>query len=108
MKERSFGAYLYHVIRMKSMTQKEAAELLHISPQALNNYIQNKRYPDMETMVHILKVFHLDANRVFQLEKVDISSALSIDEMHFIQMYRSLDLSQQEFVLKMMKELPRK
>lgn len=108
MRERSFGAYLYHVIRMKNMTQKEAAKLLHISPQTLNNYILDKRYPDMEMMIHILKVFHLDANRVFQLEKEDASCALSIDEMQLIQLYRSLDLSHQKFVLNVMKVIPKK
>lgn len=108
MKEQSFGEYLHQVIRIRNMTQKEAAERLHISPQALNNYIQNKRLPDMDTLTRILKVFHLDANRVFHLEDDHGSYALNKDEIHLIQMYRSLDFSHRKFVLSMLGQLPRR
>lgn len=108
MKELNFGAYLHQVIRMRNMTQKEAAERLHISPQTLNNYIQNKRLPDMDTLIHILRVFHLDANRIFQLEKGQDFATLDEDEIRLIRMYRSLDLYHREFVLNMLGQMPRR
>ena len=53
MKKKGFGEYLNQQIHMRNMTQKEVAELLHVSPQTVNNYVLNKRVPDLDMIIQM-------------------------------------------------------
>lgn len=103
--KKTFGNYLKTVILKNNLTQKEAANLLHVSPQALSNYILDKRMPDMKTMIHIFEVFHLDANQVFQLTGKTV--LLNSQEYELIHQFRKLDPQHKEFIAHMLLEIPK-
>lgn len=96
--EFSFGDYLKQTILLSNLSQRQAAKLLHISPQAFHNYIANKRIPDMKTMAHIMQFFHMDANRVFHIQHHHDICQLSEDEIALIQKYRILKTQYQAMV----------
>lgn len=101
---KTFGYYLKMAILKNNLTQKEAAARLHLSPQALSNYILDKRIPDMETMIHILQVFHMDANLIFQIKGK--SMLLDEKESALITRFRTLEEDQKAFVIRILDMIP--
>lgn len=101
----TFIDYLNQAIKRRNLTQKEAAKLIHISPQTLSNYLLHKRTPDLKTMIHIMQVFHMDANRIFQLTPDENAMILEEAERNLIMRYRSLpshvQITLQEIVKKL-------
>lgn len=104
--EMTFGEFLLQAIQLRNLTQKEAARQLNISPQALNNYILNKRTPDLHTLVHILEVFSLTAEVLFPHDQHDVNETLTAEEKELLQVFRQLKPKQRQFILHMLKELP--
>lgn len=104
--EQSFGVYLAKVLRYHNLNQKQAAMMLHISPQSLNNYILDKRLPDMNTMKHIIKYFHIDANHLFYETKDLEFSQLGFDEIELLNLYRQLDEKHKHYVIAVIKNIP--
>ncbi len=104
--ETTFGEYLLAAIQMRNLSQKEAARILNLSPQTLNNYILNKRTPDLYTLSHILEVFPLEADSFFSHHK-NAHHACTQDEVELLRIYRELDPRQRKFILLMLKELPK-
>lgn len=73
----NIGPIIKEAIEMKNMTQKEAAKLLHISPQVLSMYINNRRTPDLECVISMINVFEMDLKMLARL--ADILSLKSKD-----------------------------
>lgn len=105
--ELTFGEYLSKVLHYHNLSQKQAAALLHITPQTLSNYILNKRIPDMNTLRHIIRYFHIDANQLFHGSKSIGIANLSHDELELLGVYRDLDERYKEFVLTVIKNIPK-
>lgn len=104
--ELSFGEYLSKVLCYHNLTQKQAAALLHISPQALSNYILDKRVPSMETVCHIVRYFHIDANQLFYGSTHIGIQSLTYDELEMLKRYRRLDQKHKSYALAMIKNIP--
>lgn len=104
--ELTFGEYLSKVLHYHNLSQKQAAMLLHISPQTLSNYILDKRIPDMNTLRHIIRYFHIDANQLFYGSKnIDIP-CLTNDELKLLGMYRQFDEKYKRYVFAVVKNIP--
>lgn len=104
--ELTFGEYLSKVLNYHNLNQKQAASLLHISPQSLSNYILDKRMPDMNTICHIVRYFHIDANQLFYgSTNIDIQS-LTDDEVELLKNYRQLDQKHKSYALAVIKNIP--
>ncbi|MCI8541472.1 MAG: helix-turn-helix transcriptional regulator [Erysipelotrichaceae bacterium] len=100
MKKKGFGEYLNQQIHMRNMTQKEVAELLHVSPQTVNNYVLNKRVPDLDMIIQIIDLFHMDINKVFHLsKKAHTILPLSKSETKLIRFFRIMDKKSQQYFL---------
>lgn len=63
----NIGPIIKEAIAMKNMTQKEAAEMLHISPQVLSMYVNNRRTPDLECFISMINVFEIDLKMLVRL-----------------------------------------
>lgn len=105
--EHTFGECLLQAIQSRNLTQKEAAKKLSISPQALNNYILNKRTPDLHTLSHILDVFSLTLDEFFHQDKIHPHRCHTDEEIELLHVFRQMNPRQQEFILLMLKELPK-
>lgn len=102
----TFGECLLEAIQLRRLSQKEAAKMLNLSPQTLNNYILNKRTPDLHTLSHILEVFPMDS-KVFLAHDKKSDHACTQDEIELLRIYRSMKPSQRKFILLMLKEMPK-
>lgn len=91
-----FGEILKELLEQHSMSQKELAHILNITPAALGNYIHNTREPDYKILLRIAEYF--DVSTDFLLQHTSPSS-LSHDEELLLHIFRSLTPEQKEFYL---------
>lgn len=95
------GDIIKELLDMHSMTQRQLAEALDLSPSALGNYIQGTREPDYSTLIRIADHFHVTTD--FLLDHTvtatasDKKSARREEQM--LHIFRSLTNDQQEFYL---------
>lgn len=106
--KKQLGDMIRSAIDMKDMSQKEAAEALNISPQALSSYIRNTRSPDIETLRHIMQFFNMDANVTLQLH-TNLKAKMMMDykEEILIRNFRDLDEEHQNFALFILQNMPK-
>lgn len=97
----NLGEYLRFAIQRKDKTQKEIASTLYIAPQTLNGYLQNRRYPDYQTMVKIINELELDANYIFQNKR----KAESFFMNQFLFYFKRLKPSQKQDIYNMVREM---
>lgn len=55
----NIGSKLRYLIEEANITQRQLADALHISPSALNGYINQGKEPDYATLVRIADYFIL-------------------------------------------------
>lgn len=48
----------------KNMTQKDLAEFLNVTPQAVSKWERNKSYPDLDTLVKLSNYFQLSTDKL--------------------------------------------
>lgn len=48
----------------KKMTQKELAEFLNVTPQAVSKWERNKSYPDLDTLVKLSQYFQISTDKI--------------------------------------------
>lgn len=48
----------------KKMTQKELAEFLNVTPQAVSKWERNKSYPDLDTLVKLSQYFKISTDKI--------------------------------------------
>lgn len=59
------GKIIKSAIKRRKMTQKQVAKKIHISPQALSNYVTDKRMPDLECFFNLVDLLELEEYFMF-------------------------------------------
>ena len=93
----SLGENLRDILELHSLTQKELAAKLAITPSALGNYIQGTREPDYSTLIKIADYFHVTTD--FLLGHKVKEDTLTHNEELLLHLFRTLNREQQEFYL---------
>ena len=95
------GDIMKELLELHSMTQKQLAEALDLSPSALGNYIQGTLEPDYHTLIRIADHFHVTTD--FLLDHTVNTAASDKRGAHreeqLLHIFRSLTNDQQEFYL---------
>lgn len=99
----NFGETLQKALDRRNLSQVKAANMLHISPQAISSYIRNKRFPDIETFRYILETFQLDANNVLHIKLVQPRECLTEIEQRMLHVFREIDFTKQELFISILK-----
>ena len=60
MDKRRFGTFINLLRKEKGLTQKELAELLHVTDKAVSRWETGKSYPDIEVLQQIAEYFDSD------------------------------------------------
>ena len=68
--KKKFGEFIYELRKEKGMTQKELAEQLHVTKQAISKWECGISYPDVEMFECLVKVFGISVYELFNAEKV--------------------------------------
>lgn len=62
-----FGRIFQIALERSGYSQKTAAELLHVTPQTINSYLNGRSIPNIETFSAMMKYFGIDMLQVFDL-----------------------------------------
>jgi transcriptional regulator with XRE-family HTH domain len=90
------GKQLANRVRELGLSQAEAARKCGLSEKRFNNYVNDGREPDFETLLHICDQLQITPNRLFSY----LSSAddISGDERQLLTVYRGLSVDNRSAV----------
>ena len=64
---KQFGDRLAELRSDQSMTQKQLAGMLYVSPGTISNYENNVYYPDVEKLIALADLFHVTTDYLLGL-----------------------------------------
>lgn len=96
----NIGSRLRYLIEEEDMTQKQLAQELHISPSALNGYINKGKEPDYHTLTLLASYFHTSTDYLLGVSNIRAhsSAALTESEGELLGIYRSVSHPMQEMI----------
>lgn len=78
-----FDVFLCELRKEKNLTQKELAELIHVSPSTVSKWEKGIARPNIALYEHLAKVLNVSSLELFYCKRgVDTSPALCLDEMN--------------------------
>ena len=92
----AFGDILRVLLSEKGITQKDLASVLNIVPSTLENYIQNSREPDFETLKQIADYFSVSIDYLLEHPS---GKADTVDEENLLCIYRTMTDEQKDIFL---------
>lgn len=96
-----FSSRLEKLLTEQGISQRKLASDLHLSPNTVNGYIKNRRFPDCETLVQIAD--YLGTNVDYLLGNTNLrvypQLPLSEKELFLLNHYRSLDSMYQDMLI---------
>ena len=63
MERKSIGTLIAALRRANGMTQKDLAEMLHVSDKAVSRWERDESMPDLAVLPQIADVFQIDSGR---------------------------------------------
>lgn len=94
------GTRIQELMTEKGITQRKLAADLHLNPNTVNGYIQNRRMPDCDTIVKI--AIYLDTNIDYLLGITNLKHfpelSLSREECILLDNYRSMSIEHREIL----------
>lgn len=83
-----FGEKLRSLRLERKMTQQELADRLDLVKGSISAYEQSKKYPSIEVLIKICKVFNVSADYLLGLSEDDFltKSSLTDEQMYLIRM----------------------
>lgn len=70
------GAKIKELRVAKKMSQKELAEFLNVTPQAVSKWERNKSYPDLDTLLKLSEYFQISTDKLLGNAKPSFLEAL--------------------------------
>lgn len=65
---KQFTANLRKFLKASGLNQKELGELIHISPQAMSQYVLGKRDVPTHTLIRLAKILNISADKLLGIE----------------------------------------
>lgn len=91
-----FGDILRELLEEHDISQKQAAEELHLAASTLGNYVRNIREPDYDTLKSIADYFNVSIDYLLDHHQ---SADTTHHDDRLLQLFRSLSKSEREFFL---------
>lgn len=70
------GPKIKELREAKKISQKELAEFLHVTPQAVSKWENSKSYPDLDTLLQLSRYFHISTDKLLGNSKPSFFAAL--------------------------------
>lgn len=93
------GDVIRELLDVHSMTQRQLAQSLDLSPSALGNYIQGTREPDYGTLIRIADFFRVTTDYLLSHSVEEVGRENFHREELLLTIFRSLTEDQQNFYL---------
>lgn len=101
----NIGSKLRYLIEEANITQRQLADALHISPSALNGYINQGKEPDYATLVRIADYFHTSTDYLLGHSNIRNASLTHLNscEGELLSIYHTLSSYNQQLFLEELK-----
>ena len=105
----NIGSKLRYLIEEANITQRQLADALHISPSALNGYINQGKEPDYATLVRIADYFHTSTDYLLGHSNIRNASLTHLNscEGELLSIYQTLSSYTQQLFLEELKAVDR-
>ncbi len=91
-----FGTFINLLRKEKGLTQKELAELLHVTDKAVSRWETGKSYPDIEVMQELAEYFDVTVNELLQGERIAEEKIKTISDRNIISVFKRLKHDKQK------------
>lgn len=97
----NIGARIRYLLEEAGMTQRELANILHISASTLNGYIKQGKEPDFDMLIRLANYFNTTTDYLLGRANLRTSpdQPISTEEGRLLGIYRLLPPQQKEIVL---------
>lgn len=97
----NIGTRITYLLEETEMTQKELAEILHISPSTLNGYIKKGKEPDYDMLIRLANYFNTTTDYLLGRSNMRTATEqpISFSEGVLLGLYRQLPDPQQQIVM---------
>lgn len=94
------GTRIQELLEERNLTQREMGEILHLEPNTINGYVNNRRFPDFETASHIAMYFNTSLDYLVGISNIRHNSeaVLTLEEAALLDSFRMLDKNHQCFL----------
>ncbi len=89
------GDVIANQIELCDLKQKDVAKALGIPYSTFNNYVCNKRLPDLETTFKICKYLKININKIYDTDNNE-TYPINKKEAHLLKLYRKVDSNFQD------------
>lgn len=107
----SIGTQIKKARLSQNLTQKQLADLIGVTKNAVTNYERDTSSPKEPILFELLKVLHIDANYLFQdymMDSVVFTRTISEEEAYLLDAYSAADPTYREVALKILLDNPAK
>lgn len=107
----SIGSQIKKARLANSLTQKELADLIGVTKNAVTNYERDTSSPKEPILFELMKVLHIDANYIFQdymNGSVSITRTVTTEEADLLDAYEDADPAYRGIALKILRDNPAK
>ena len=107
----SIGSQIKKARLANSLTQKELADLIGVTKNAVTNYERDTSSPKETILFELMKVLHIDANYIFQdymNGSVSITRTVTVEEADLLDAYEDADPAYRGIALKILRDNPAK
>lgn len=96
MDKRRFGTFINLLRKEKGLTQKEMAEMLHVTDKAVSRWETGKSYPDIEVMQQLAEYYDVTVNELLQGERIAEEKIKTVSDRNIISVYKRLKQDKQK------------
>ena len=97
----NIGARIKYLLDEADMSQRELAEILHISPSTLNGYIKKGKEPDFDMLIRLANYFNTTTDYLLGRANLRTSpdQPINPEEGRLLGIYRLLPPQQKQIIL---------
>lgn len=106
----SVGSQIKKARLSRNLTQKELADLVGVTKNAITNYERDYSSPKESVLYQLIRALHVDANFIFSdyLPGSPPAPLLTEDESELLRLFREADPMAQEMALDLLRRYQRK
>jgi transcriptional regulator with XRE-family HTH domain len=97
MDKSRFGTFINLLRKEKGITQKELADILHVTDKAVSRWETGKSYPDIEVMQDIAVYFDVTVNELLQGERISEDKIKTVSDKNIVSAFKRLKKDKNRF-----------
>ena len=98
MDQKKIGEFISTCRKNKNLTQKELADLLHVTDRAISNWERGIRMPDVSFFRPLCEILDITINELLKGERIDKEDEISTSEEQLLDVLTSKEESRKKII----------